>query len=111
VKIPADAAIPTEKLTRYLLVRRPWDDKSRFLARAGFMQGNPDELLADLRRHAARFEAVPDGQNEYGEFFRVDGELPGPSGVELCVATIWMRWNKDGSWHFITLKPAREKRS
>jgi hypothetical protein len=27
-----------EKLTRYLLVAREWDDKSKFLAQAGFTQ-------------------------------------------------------------------------
>ena len=32
MKIPDDAVIPVEKLRKYLLVPRPWDDKSRFLA-------------------------------------------------------------------------------
>ena len=34
--IPADAEIATEKLTHYLLVPKPLDDKSKFLMRAGF---------------------------------------------------------------------------
>jgi len=41
VKIPTDAVIPMEKLTHYLLVFREWDDKSKFLAQAGFTQENP----------------------------------------------------------------------
>jgi hypothetical protein len=38
VKILEDAVIPEEKLTRYLLVPRIKDDKSKFLAQAGFTQ-------------------------------------------------------------------------
>ena len=49
MKIPEDAVIPVEKLTKYLLVPRPWDDKSRFLAQAGFDQSNPDALMAAIR--------------------------------------------------------------
>ena len=49
LKIPADAVIPMEKLTHYLLVFREWDDKSKFLAQAGFTQENPHLLLASLR--------------------------------------------------------------
>ena len=109
MKIPPDAVIPREKLTRYLLVRRPLSDKSEFLARAGFTLGDPEDLLAALARLAAEREAVSDGVNEYGEFLRVEGELTGPSGVPLPVTTVWMRWHKDGSTHFVTLKPARRK--
>ena len=38
MRIPDDAIIPEEKLTRYLLVPHPSDDKSKFLAQAGFGQ-------------------------------------------------------------------------
>jgi hypothetical protein len=36
LKIPSNAVIPKEKLTCYLLVPRTKDDKSKFLAQAGF---------------------------------------------------------------------------
>jgi len=32
MRIPEDAIIPLEKLTKYLLVAHPFDDKSGFLA-------------------------------------------------------------------------------
>jgi hypothetical protein len=35
MKLPSDAAIALEKLTRYLLVRQARGDKSAFLASAG----------------------------------------------------------------------------
>ena len=56
----------------------------------------------------ARFEAVADGTNEYGNFFRVEGELVGPAGVSLQVVQIWLQWKSDGMIHFVTLKPKRE---
>jgi hypothetical protein len=68
-------------------------------------------LLDALRRLVAREEAAPDGENEYGEFFRVEGDLTGPNGIVLPVVTIWLRWRLDGSFHFITLKPRKEKRA
>ncbi len=107
MRIPANAVIPEEKLTAYLLAWRPWDDKSRFLAQADFTQANAEALLAALRALAAQAEAVANGENQYGEFLRVEGELLGPNGVQLPVVTIWLRWRKDGTVHFVTLKPRR----
>lgn len=111
MKIPREAVIPREKLTRYLLVWRPLGDKSGFLAQAGFTLENPGALLRALRVLASREEAVSDGENEYGEFLRVAGNLTGPDGLSLSVVTIWLRWDTDGSVHFVTLKPLLEQRS
>ncbi len=109
-KVPREAFIPAEKLTGYLLVERPWDDKSKFLAQAGFDQANPDRLLVALRELAEEYEALPDGVNQYGEFLRVEGEIQGPNGRRLAVTTIWLRQQLDGLVRFVTLKPRREKR-
>ena len=68
MKISSDAIIPEEKLTRYLLVPKPQDDKSKFLAQAGFTQDNPAELLSAIRQLAESIEAAEDGNNEYGIF-------------------------------------------
>jgi hypothetical protein len=107
VQIPLDAVIPIDKLTRYLLVQRPEDDKSQFLALAGFTQSNHRALLAAIRHLAATREAVTEGENEYGEFLRVDGHIVGPNGRSLSVTTIWLRWRTDNSVHFVTLVPRR----
>lgn len=40
MKLPRDAIIATAKLTKYLLVWRDADDKSQFLAQAGYGQDN-----------------------------------------------------------------------
>src|SRR5215207_7419591 len=108
LKIPAEALIPMEKLTRYLLVARVRDDKSKFLAQAGFTQQNPHLLLAAIRGLAAGAEAMEDGANQYGEFLRAEGELVGPNGRMLPVVTIWLHRRQDGKVQFVTLKPRKE---
>ena len=107
MRVPEDAVIPWEKLTDCLLAPRLRDDKSRFLARAGFLQSNAEDLLRALRELAVTQDAVEDGESEYGVFLRAEGELIGPSGGALQVVTIWLRWHSDGSTHFVTLKPGR----
>jgi len=111
VRIPSDAIIPMEKLTAYLLVPREWDDKSKFLAFAGFTRDNPHLLLAAIRELAATAEAVEDGRSEYGVFLRTEGLLTGPNGRDLAVVTIWLQAWSDGQTRFVTLKPRKEKRS
>jgi hypothetical protein len=107
MKIQVDAVIPDEKLTKYLLVPRPWDDKSRYLGQAGFPSANFEDLRAAIRAATATSEAVSDGGNEYGEFLRVECLLHGPNGLPLPVVLIWLRWYVDGTIHFVTLKPNR----
>src|SRR5271157_989627 len=105
MKIPDDVVIPVEKLTNYLLVPRPWDDKSRFLAQAAFDQSNPDALMAAIRALAIGAEGSEDGT-----FYRLESSLVGPGGQALAVVTIWICWHADGSFHFVTLKPWRNPR-
>ena len=107
MRIPIDAVVATDKLTGYLLVARPLDDKSKFLASAGFTQSNPEILESAIRNLATAAPAKEDGNNEYGIFWRVAGQLYGPAGT-LQVVTIWLQWHLDGRFRFITLKPLRK---
>ncbi len=108
MRIPADAIISHEKLTNYLLKPRPWDDKSKFLAQAGFSHNNPAALQDAIRRTSGYFDAIEDGTNDYGTFFRIEGLLHGPTGRPLQVVLIWLQWELDGTFHFVTLKPQRK---
>ncbi|NMG08903.1 DUF6883 domain-containing protein [Brasilonema sp. UFV-L1] len=108
MKIPADAIIPNDKLTRYLLVYKARNDKSKFLAQAGFTQENPEALQTAIKSLAELVEAVEDGTNEYGIFYRVEGDLNGLNGVNLSVVTIWLQRQSDGKFQFVTLKPRKE---
>jgi hypothetical protein len=111
MKIPADAKIPFEKISNYLLVAREWDDKAKLLARVGFTQENPEALLGAIRELAGGAEAVEDRTDEYGIILRAEGELKGPNGRSLPVVTIWIRLHADGLVRFVTLKPRKERRS
>ena len=106
MKIPDSAVIPDEKLTKYLLVLRPWDDKSKYLARAGFQLDQPETLRNAIRELSDRQEATADGFNDHGTFWRVEGDLIGPSG-RLPVVLVWLQWAIDDTLHFVTLKPRK----
>jgi len=108
VKISCDAVIPKEKLTCYLLVPRIKDDKSKFLAPAGFTQDNPNDLLNALQELVLTTDAVEDDVNEYGVFYIVEGNLQGFNGRSLLVVTVWLQLRDDGTFRFITLKPKRD---
>ena len=106
MKIPDNAVIPDEKLTKYLLAPRPWDDKSKYLGRAGFRLDQPEILRDAIKELAARHEATADGFNDHGTFWRVEGDLIGPSG-RLPVVLVWLQWAIDDTLHFVTLKPRK----
>ena len=106
MKIPNNAIIPDAKLTKYLLVFRERDDKSKFLAQAGFTLDNPEELKGAIRQLVDTIEAIKDTTNEYGTFYRVEGELMGMNHRNLLVITIWLK-RIDGQFQFITLKPKK----
>lgn len=108
MKIPDDAIIPDAKLTRYLLTPKARNDKSKFLAQAGFTLNNPDALKEALRSLVNTNLASEDDRNEYGTFYRVIGQLIGSNGVVLAVVTIWLKRQVDSQYQFITLKPFKE---
>ncbi len=110
MKIPSDADIPDQKLTAYLLIYKPRSDKSKFLAAAGFTDQNPDALKMAIQQLIDSAEAMEDGGNEYGTFYRVDGEIVGINGKCLTVTTIWLQRQVDNKFQFVTLKPFKESR-
>ncbi|MEZ4707870.1 MAG: hypothetical protein R3A44_11715 [Caldilineaceae bacterium] len=108
MRIPADAVIQREKLTHYLLVPKPRNDKAGYLAQIGFTEHNPERLEAALRRLTDENEALLDREDEYGRFYRVEGDIQGPHGT-LSTITIWIEQRVDGLFRFVTLKPARRR--
>ena len=107
MKLPGDAIIAPEKLTRYLLVRQARGDKSAFLARAGYTPENSDQLLRALRGQLLPLDATLLHSSELGEFYEIRGGLTGPNGVTLRVRSIWMEEELSGVTKFITLIPER----
>jgi hypothetical protein len=104
MKLPADSEIAHEKITRYLLTLRTEDDKSRYIALAGYTLAHADRLREDLRGLLAN-EAEYIQSTEYGDKYRICGTLIGPNGRRLRVVSIWMIEEATGRTKFVTLYP------
>jgi hypothetical protein len=107
MKIPQAAIIPEGKFKKYLLIKREFDDKSKFLQNVGFTLENYYILIEELKELIGREEAVKEKENIYGIFYSVTGTLSGPYEKKLPVVTIWLYKNEDGEFHFITLRPVK----
>jgi hypothetical protein len=110
MKLPADAVIAEEKVTRYLLLPHARGDKSAFLARAGYTSANADQLQQDLRTQILPLEALLLELNKFGQNYEIRGTLTGPNGVALAVRTIWMTEHLSGVTKFVTLIPDKERK-
>jgi hypothetical protein len=112
MKLTPDAIIATAKLTKYLLVWRPADDKSKFLAQAGYDQDNWQQLKSDLRSQILPLEAVLSHEpNRFGDVYEIQGVLVGCNGIRLAVITIWMIEYETKQTKFVTLYPDKETES
>lgn len=107
MKIPSDAIIADEKLTDYLLVPKLRNDKSKFLAGAGFTPANPEALRNAIRALADQAEAVPEKVTEYGTAYHVQGKLLGPGKRTVSVVLVWFQRSADNKFYFVTLKPSQ----
>ncbi|MBI2058394.1 MAG: hypothetical protein HYT87_01350 [Nitrospirae bacterium] len=105
MKLPPDTIIAPQKLTGYLLCPRVDDDKSRFLALAGYTIENADRLMKDLREKILPLDAELFDRTEYGTKYRIRGSLAGPNGRVLRVVTIWMMEEATSQTKFVTLIP------
>jgi hypothetical protein len=106
MKLPIDTIIAPAKLTNYLLVFRPVDDKSKFLPQAGYSLKNWQQLETDLRNQLLPLDATSSSEpNQFGDVYEISGVLTGVNGVSLDVLTIWMTEYETGQTKFITLYP------
>ncbi len=105
--LPADAVIAKAKVINYLLAWRPENDKSEFLAQAGYTAMQAEQLIEDIRRQLLPMDAEYEETTEYGDKYRIYGSLTGPNGRALRVVSIWMIESPTGTTKFITLYPGR----
>lgn len=112
MKLPTDAVIAEDKLTRYLLLPQARGDKSAFLAQAGYalLLGNAEQLVRDLRTQILPLEAVALESNRFGQYYEIRGTLTGPNGMTLAVRTIWMTEHLSRVTKFVTLIPDKRSR-
>jgi hypothetical protein len=108
MKLPENTLIVSEKLTNYLLVPRKRNDKSKWLAGAGYTPENWEMLEADLRNQILSENAASVERTEFGQMYEIRGILVGPNGKSLSVLTVWMTDNETGNTRFITMYPDRK---
>ena len=101
--LPQNAIIAEEKLTQYLLVSLPKDDKSKFLAQAGYTLDNWQQLDQDLRAQVLTQPADFVETTRYGKKYFIRAHLRGSNEVKLSILTVWMVEN--GTTRFVTLVP------
>ena len=100
MKLSVDAIIAQAKLTQYLLKYLPQDDKSKFLAQAGYTQENWQQLEKDLREQILPRDATLSEQSRFGDKYEIRGTLTGVNGIVLLVVTEQTK--------FITLFPNKD---
>ncbi len=100
-----NAIIPKAKLTQYLLIQLSKNDKSQFLAKAGYTPANWQDLERDLRQQILPLNAIPTILTEFGQKYEISGQLRGVNGVILKVVTVWIV--SDSETRFVTLVPQK----
>jgi hypothetical protein len=108
VKLPEHALIPDDKLRRYLLLPREENDKSAFLALAGYTLATWEVLKQDLYELVKLHEVADTIISPYGIKQEIYGVLTGPNGQTLHVVTVWITLEATGETRFVTLFPDRE---
>ena len=102
-KLSLSSVIPSAKLTHYLLIRLPKDDKYQFLDRGGYSIENWQQLDRDLRSQILPLKAEPMENTKYGQKYMIQGSLTGPNGTILQVKTAWIVTPSET--RFVTLVP------
>lgn len=105
MKLAKDAIIATAKLNQYLLVPKKRNDKSQWLATAGYTVENWPKLEQDLREQILSLDAILTEETVYGKMYEIAGKVRGPNGRTIAVRTIWMDETATGQIKFITLFP------
>lgn len=105
MKLDPPFLLAETKLTNYLLIHLPKDDKSNYLRLAGYQLDNWQILENDLLTLVETSDATFEGNSVFGDSYSIVGSLNGPNGRSLMVKTIWMKEKKTGFTKFITLYP------
>lgn len=108
MKLPSTALIASDKIKRYLLSSRRRNDKSKWLAKAGYKQEDWQRLEKDLRIQILSLDAVLTEETKYGQMYEIKGTLVGPNGKSLSVRTIWMNEYESKLTKFITMYPDKK---
>ena len=105
MEMPSALVIQDRKITHYLLIFQEKDDKSQFLAKAGYGLQNWQQLKEDILNAVIDAPIVTTVATVWGPRFTVNIQLQGPNGQQLSVVTIWQQDLEADSLRFVTLYP------
>ena len=109
MQMPLGWIIQDRKLTHYLLIYQARDDKSEFLARAGYTLQNWKLLRRDILGAMEEAEVVEVTSTDWGNRFRFKTQWIGLNGQSLKVITIWQQDEGVNTLRFVTLYPDKSK--
>jgi hypothetical protein len=105
MRIPSNLLIQDQKIANYLLVYQPKDDKSEYLAIAGYSQENWQILKRDIMEAVEGAEVAEVTSTGWGTRFKVKIQWYGPNNRLVKVVTIWQQDEASETVKFITLYP------
>jgi uncharacterized protein DUF6883 len=107
------AAVPQEKITRYLLspTHRVGKSKAAFFEAFGFKRHKWKELAKALRQHVADHSVVETEETPLGTQYVVEGIVLAPDGTSLNVRSAWFIDKGKKEPRFITAHPLKRRRT
>jgi hypothetical protein len=111
MKLPnlAQATVPEEKITGYLLssTHRDGKHKAAFFMLFGFRLEAWQELATALLNHARQHDVVREEPSPFGMRYVVEGPLLAPDGRSPNVRAVWFIETGHGQPRFVTAYPLR----
>ena len=105
--MPSALVIQDRKITHYLLTFQEKDDKSQFLAKAGYTLQNWQQLKEDILNAVIDAPIATTVETAWGPRFTVHTQLQEPNGQQLSIITIWQQDLESDILRFVTLYPDR----
>jgi hypothetical protein len=99
-----EIVIEKQKITDYLLVWKPKNDKSKFLNDLGYTQENWEELKEDIKQIVIENDLVFQKSTPFGgDLYEVKGNLR-----NFGLITIWLLAEDKNLLRFVTLYPDKK---
>lgn len=106
----AEAYVPSEKITDYLLdpEHENGRGKALFFIRFGFSVAQWEQLAQALIRHASVHEVVKEEVTSFGIRYVTEGTLQTPSGRTPKVRVVWFISKNEQNPRLVTAYPLEE---
>ncbi|MBD2006187.1 MULTISPECIES: DUF6883 domain-containing protein [Cyanophyceae] len=109
MRLPSKLVIEDQKITSYLLVYQPKNDKSEYLALAGYNLENWEILKRDILNAVDGSKVTEITSTDWGTRLKVKSQWYGPNSRLVRVMTIWQQDEEADIVKFITLYPDKSQ--